>query len=300
MTMRLVWFLALAAVILSFGAGLAQQAQGDPMDKDALAKRAEAFVEAFHKGDAKALAAFWTLDGDHIDQAGRHMKGRAAIESAFKDMFAANKGLKLRVDSESLRFVTPDVAIEDGTTEVIPSDGEPPTLARFSIVHVKQNGHWYLSSVRNSEIAPPSNMEHLIGLEWLIGNWSGVREKGEVEQLTLARTKTQNFIVGRFSTSSRKVSLGSASVRIGWDPVAKRVRSWIFDDTGAFGKGAWTAEGKKWVVKTTSILPDGKKAAATLVIASVDADTISMQAKDRSVGDERLPDVDEVKLKRVK
>jgi uncharacterized protein (TIGR02246 family) len=279
---------------------VAAQGKGDPQDKEALAKRAEAFVDAFHKADAKALAAFWTPDGDHTDQAGRQLKGRTAIEAAFKEMFSANKGLKLLVVSEALRFVTPDVAIEDGVTEVIPTDGGPPTRARFTIVHVKLNGSWQLSSVRNSPYVPPSSAEHLGALGWAIGNWAGAREKGEVEQLSLAWTESQNFITGSFSTTAQNVSLGSAKVWVGWDPLSKRVRSWTFDDTGAFGEGSWTADGKKWVVKTTSVLPDGKKASATLIIAPVDADTITLQARDRSAGDERLPDVPEVKLKRVK
>src|SRR5437763_17088492 len=85
-------------------------------DQEAIAKSAEAFVEAFHKGDAKALAAFWTADGDYTDQRGRHLKGQEAIEKAFKAFFTENKGLKLRINSDSLRFATPEVAIEDGTT----------------------------------------------------------------------------------------------------------------------------------------------------------------------------------------
>ncbi len=127
MKTRLMRLLALLTLMCTTEIGLAQQSTGNPKDKDALAKRAEAFVDAFHKGDAKALAAFWTPDGDHFDQHGRQLKGREAIEAAFKELFSANKGLKLRVDSEALRFVNPDVAIEDGLTEVIPTDGGPPT-----------------------------------------------------------------------------------------------------------------------------------------------------------------------------
>src|SRR5262245_7531854 len=41
------------------------QPKGDTQDKAAIQKNAEAFVAAFHKSDAKALAAFWTTDGDY-------------------------------------------------------------------------------------------------------------------------------------------------------------------------------------------------------------------------------------------
>jgi uncharacterized protein (TIGR02246 family) len=73
----------------------------------ALANVAQAFVEAFDKGDAKAVAAFWTLDGDYTDQTDRVLKGREAIEEAYTQFFAENKGLKLGLDSESLRFPMP-------------------------------------------------------------------------------------------------------------------------------------------------------------------------------------------------
>src|SRR5262249_41376772 len=151
-----------------------------------IAKNAEAFVEAFHKGDAKALAAFFTTDADHTDQTGGTRKGREAIQKAFTSLFAEHKGLKLFIESDSLRFVTPDVAVEDGTTAVIPADGGPPTRARYTLVHVKKDGQWLVSSMRSNPYTPPSNAEHLGGLGWLIGDWSGETGTGEGERLSFA------------------------------------------------------------------------------------------------------------------
>src|SRR5262249_13779227 len=122
----------------------------------------------------------------------------------------------------------------------------------------------------------------------------------EVERLSFAWGENQSFVIGAFSTTARNVSVGSAKQWIGWDPLAKRVRSWIFDTTGALGEGSWTADGKKGVITTTMVLPDGKKAAATFTVSSVDADTILLQSRDRSVDGNKLPDTKEVKLKRVK
>src|SRR5271166_2446331 len=89
-------------------------------EENSLTNNAKAFVDAFEKGDAKAIAAFWAEDGDYVDVNGRHLQGRPSIENAFKDFFTENKGLKLRIDVNSVRFVTPDIAIEDGITSVIP------------------------------------------------------------------------------------------------------------------------------------------------------------------------------------
>src|SRR5271165_7027098 len=149
--------LALPALCSSADPTWAQKRQGNPQEEAALEKCAEAFVEAFHNGDAKALAAHWTPDGDYTDQTGRHMKGRSAIEKAFAEFFAENKGLKLRIDSASLRFISPEVAIEDGTTEVFAPGGAPPSRARYNIVHIKKDGRWYLSSVRDAVFTPSRN-----------------------------------------------------------------------------------------------------------------------------------------------
>jgi uncharacterized protein (TIGR02246 family) len=273
---------------------------GNPEAEAAIQKLAEAFVEAFHKGDAKAVAACWAPDGDFILQTGRELKGRAAIEKAFADLFAKNKGLKIRIESLSLRFPTPESAIEDGTTEVFPADGGPPTRARFTNVHVKQDGQWLLSSSREAPYVPPGNYQHLQGLEWAVGDWAGEAEDGVVERLTVAWSDNQNFLNATLETTLKNTSVGKATQWIGWDPVAGRIRSWIFDATGGFGEGSWAQDGKKWVVKTTSVLQDGKKAAATYVLTPVDADTTTLQARDRSEDGNRLPDTKEVKLKRVK
>jgi hypothetical protein len=48
-------------------------------EEAALQKNAEAFVDAFHRGDAKTLAGLWTADGDYTDQRGRRIKERRIL-----------------------------------------------------------------------------------------------------------------------------------------------------------------------------------------------------------------------------
>jgi uncharacterized protein (TIGR02246 family) len=272
----------------------------NPKEADALLKNAEGFVEAFHKGDAAALAAFWTKDGNYTTQTGRRLEGRDAIEKAFKEYFAENKGLKLRIDSDALRFLTPEVAVEDGTTEVIPPDGTPPSRARYTTVHVKKDGKWYLSSVRDAPYAAPSNYEHLRGLEWAIGEWADEGEKGEVARVSFAWAENQNFIVSTFATTIKNIAVGGGTQWIGWDPAARKVRAWTFDNDGGFGEAVWTKDGNKWVVKTTATLRDGKRASSTNTITKVDADTVTWQSTDRTLDGKAVPDIKEVRMKRVK
>jgi uncharacterized protein (TIGR02246 family) len=302
MTTHPLRLMALALMMASFlaRAGMAAQPADPAGEKAALQKNGEAFVEAFQKGDASAVAAFWVPDGDYTNQTGHQLKGRKAIETAFKAFFSENKGVKVQIESDSLRFVTPDVAIEDGTTTVATPDAGPPSRARYTIVHVKKDGRWFLSSVREAPFAPPGNFEKLRGLEWAIGNWDAENDRGEAEHLSLSWADNQNFIVGTFRATVKNVSVGAATHWVGWDPQTKRIRSWIFDATGGFGEGAWSRAGDKWTIKTTSVLQDGKKAAAMIVLGRIDADTLSLQSTKRTVDGQAVPDTKVMKLKRAK
>jgi uncharacterized protein (TIGR02246 family) len=269
-------------------------------DEEAILKNAEGFIAAFHKGDAKGLAAFWVDNGDYTDITGRLLKGRGAIEEAFVGLFAENKGLKLRIDSHSLRFLTPDVAVEEGVTSVIAPDGGPPSRAHYAITHVKKDGQWKLGSVRDTPYKAPSNYEHLKALEWALGEWADENQGGAVARASFAWAENQNFIVSSFASTFKNIAVGGATQWIGWDPAAKQIRSWTFDSSGGFGEGVWTIDGDKLTIKTTATLRDGKKMTSTSVVTRIDADTLTWRSVERAVDGKPLPDQKEVRMKRVK
>jgi uncharacterized protein (TIGR02246 family) len=303
------WFgLALGLVVilavgLILGVGkVATQADEPPKGAEVPGKgqRSQEFVAAFNKGDAKAVAGFWTPDGDYIDQDGRHYKGRAAIEKLFAKLFAEQKGAKLTVTVTSARMVGTDLALEDGITEVAPADGGPPSAARFSAVLVKKEGAWYFESVRESDAVPPSHAEHFEPLEWLIGDWTGESEKGESATASYEWAENDNFIVGSFATTLNGVPVVGGDQWIGWDAVDKQIRSWSFYSGGGFSESTWTKDGEKWTIKTTAKTGDGKKVSMTNVLTKVDADHLSWQATKVSVDGKSVPDGALVKMKRVK
>lgn len=289
--------LALACALGS--STILRAAEPDPQEA-AITKTAEAFVEAFHKGDAKALAAFWTPDGDYVDADGRVLKGREAIEKSFAELFAINKGLKLRIDVANLKFPTPDLAIEDGTSSVIAPDGSAPSRARYTNVLVKKDGQWLLSSVREAADAGPSNYEFLRGLEWAIGEWVDDVPAGEVGHISFAWAPGQNFIVSTRTVDFKDTPLLQTTQWIAWDAAAKQIRSWSFQADGGFGESTWAKDGNKWMVKSESVLADGSKVTSTNVIAQGDADALTVLSKDQSVNGQALPDTKEVKMKRLR
>lgn len=273
-------------------------AEADPREA-AITKTAEAFVEAFQKGDAKGIAAFWTPDGDYVDDTGRIFKGREAIEKSFTELFAANKGLKLRIDVASLKFPSQDVAIEDGTTTVTSSDGSTPMRARYTNVLLKKGDQWLLSSVREAPDSGPSNYEFLRGLEWAVGEWiDDVPAGGEVGHLSIEWAPGQNFIVATRTVDFKDDSQLHSTEWIGWDAAAKRIRSWSFQADGGFGTSTWTKDGNKWVVETESVLADGEKVTSSNILTPVDANSLTSQSREKKTNGRALPESKEVKMKR--
>jgi len=306
--------LAVALAVGQFSVGKTPQKPDEPKarDKDApprdapaeeapgKGKRAQEFIAAFNKGDAKTVAGFWTPDGDYVDQDGRTIKGRDAIEKLYEKVFAERKGAKLTIIVGSRRQVSPDVVLEDGVTEVVPANGDPGITTRFSAVLVKKEGEWYIESLRESEARPPSNSDHLDELEWLLGDWTGENEKGESATASYHYAENDNFLVSSFATTLNGIPVVGGTQWIGWDAIDKKVPSWSFYSGGGFGEAVWTKDGNKWEIKTTARTAAGKKASATNILTKVDDDHATWQITKLTVDGHVIPDSKPVKLKRVK
>jgi uncharacterized protein (TIGR02246 family) len=263
-------------------------------------KRAQEFIAAFNRGDAKAVAGFWTPTGEYTDQTGRKYQGREALLKLYARVFAENKGAKLAVTVTSARMVAPEVALEEGLTEVTPAEGGPPSVAAFSAVLVKKDGEWYFESVRESLAQPPSNAAHFESIEWLLGDWTGEATKGESARASYAWAENRNFIVSSFATTLNGVPVTGGTQWIAWDAVDKQIRSWSFYSGGGFGEAVWTESGGTWKVAVQARTADGKKISATNVITRTDNDHCTWQVTKLTVDGKPMPDAAPVKMVRVK
>jgi uncharacterized protein (TIGR02246 family) len=297
-------------VVLQYTQGLAIVVEESPqaLKADAaqqaaaaeIAKTAEAFVAAYEKGDAKTVAAFWAPDGDYVDPDGRVLKGRQAIEDDFSDFFTANKNLKLRIEVGSMRFPTPNTAIEDGVTSVITPDGAPPSRTRYTNVLARKNGQWFLESVRESAFVPPNNYEQLRVLDWTIGEWADDTKEGQVGFVKFEWAPDDNFILSTRAVGVKDVLLDNGSQRIGWDPATREIRAWNFETDGGFGESTWSRDGNTWIIKSNAVLRSGSRVTATNIVTRVDPDTITWQSKDQQLDGKPLPDTQVITMKRVK
>jgi hypothetical protein len=189
------------------------------------------------------------------------------------------------------------LAIEDGTTKETAAPGETPDYDRYTVLHVKRDGKWLMALARSEEGGtPPSNNERLRPLAWLVGDW--VDDDGNIKVSSTCRWSDDgNWLLQDYHVQVSGQEAMQTSQRIGWDPQAKRIRSWVFDSEGGFGEGSWTFDGDIWLIKATGVRPDGTTASSTNVLVPDGKDSYIWRSRDRIIGDERSAPI-EVKVVR--
>jgi uncharacterized protein (TIGR02246 family) len=263
-------------------------------DKAAIEKAIESYTAAFNAGDAKALADHWGPEAVYVNPlTGVQVEGRDAIVKEFESIFTNLKDSRLAVDVESIRFVSPSVAVENGVAQLISADGQPQQSS-YTAIHVKREGKWFLDRVTELDLpAVLSHYEQLKDLEWMIGTWIDGDDQARIET-TCQWTRNKNFVSRSFTVSIRdQVDLAGMQI-IGWDPAAKQIRSWVFDSDGGFAEGRWIKKDNRWSITVTGTMPDGRKVSSVNVITYVDDDQFKWQSVSRMVDGELLPNIDEV------
>lgn len=266
-------------------------------DEAAIRASGAAFVEAYNARDAKKLAALWTPEAIYLDPAtGEQSVGRDEIEKAFADAFSDQQDAKLVVDSASIEFVSPNVAIVRGSAHVV-RPGEEPADSDFTSVRVKRDGKWLIDRVSEveTEKAPPSNYDHLKELQWMIGSWHDDDPRPGIEiQTDCEWTKNKNFITRSFAIAIGNQVNKSGMQIIGWDPNDKQIHSWVFDSDGGFGEGSWTHKGNKWLIQNSGTLPGGGKATSLNIMTQLDDDSYEWESVNRDIDGQLQPNVQPV------
>jgi uncharacterized protein (TIGR02246 family) len=265
-------------------------------DEEAIRGNIALFVKAYNAGDAKAIAALFTPDGMIVDKEGEESVGRAAIAQTFAGLFKETPGRRIEVSVESIRFIGADLAMEVGSTKETSAPGESPEYDRYTVLHVKRDGKWQMALARDEEGPEASAHEQLRPLAWLVGEW--IDDGGSAVARSSCRwSKDGNFLLQDFKLQINGRNAMDVVQRIGWDPAAKRIRSWVFDSEGGFGESVWARDGDGWIIRATGVRPDGTTAAATNLLVRTGKDGYVWRSTDRLVGDERQPPT-EVKVVR--
>lgn len=253
-------------------------------DEAAIRQHIEQFEKAYNAHDAKAVAALFAPDGKIEDKEGHTFEGRETIEKTFAAIFADSPKQQLEVYVESIRFINADLAMEVGTTKAT-NPGEAPEYDRYTVLHVRRDGKWQMAYARDEEGPKASANERLQTLAWLVGEW--VDDDGVSDVSSTCKWSDDGmYLLQEFKLKLKGQEAMSVSQRIGWDPLANTIRSWVFDSEGGFGEGIWLRDGDNWIIKATGIRPDGTVGSATNYLVREGPDGYTWQSQDRVVADE--------------
>lgn len=296
--MKLSLFILLGTAFWATSPAWAQEAAPPSPAETSIRQSAPAYVKAFNSRDSQALAGQWSPDAVYVNRAtGEEVAGRAAIAAQFDALFKAQPDLKLDVSVESIRFLSPNVAVEQGTSKFLSPKGDPEEID-YTAVYVQRDGKWLLDRVTDdARETTPSHYQQLKPLEWLVGKWVDQDEQARIET-ECNWAKNNNFLVRSFTVSAGdEIDLSGMQI-IGWDASTKSIRSWTFDSNGGFAEGTWSGRGNRWFIHNKGILANGQKTTMVNVVKPVDDMSFTWQTIDRTVGGELLPNIAEVTIVR--
>jgi uncharacterized protein (TIGR02246 family) len=255
----------------------------------------KAMTAAYNQADAKGLAAVFTDDAILFEQDGNEVRGRDAIDRHYGEAFDNGPTCKIVEKVEAVHFLSPDVASVIGHFHLDDEKGTALFSGRYSLLAVRKQNQWKLAELRDLANTSRDSGEKagpLGELEWLVGDWVDEGEDGK-GTATVRWEEGKKFLVRKYSVQAEGEPDRSGTQWIGWDPQAKQIRSWVFDSEGDFGQGQWTRAGNAWIIKASGVSGDGLPTSSTQVIEPINKDSLKLNATERIVGTELLPDIEE-------
>lgn len=273
--------LAIICTVSSASAGDQEQA------KAAIAKGGESYAKAFADADAKALAAAYAVDAEYKSLDGRIVRGREALEAFFRGFFSDGRKRQLLVESESLTFPAPGVAVERGVTTLTDEKAKTAAQARFTSVLVEKDGQWLLASVEETPHAGGDPSGELAPLAPLLGEWSADLGGGREVRVAAGPSASGSFLVIERAILDGGAPVSGSIEWVGWDPVKKVLRSWSFESDGGFSESEWKADGNALVVATKATLREGAVVDETQRISRGKDGTLSVESLALSLDGEK-------------
>jgi uncharacterized protein (TIGR02246 family) len=266
-------------------------------DEKVLRQSAADFAAAYNSRDAKKIAAQFAPQGEMVNERGA-IQGREAIEKAFAEQFAESLKYKMSLQIDSLRFLSDNLAVEEGRLVQTSDEGDLPH-DRYLVIHVREGGKWQVASARDMpepEERLPAH-EHLKQLEWMVGEW--VDEGADSVVATSCRwDDNKSFLLVDYSVKIAGQPAISGTQHIGWDPLTRQLKTWNFDSDGGHREGFLHRDGDRWIVKLHGVSADGRMGLATEIHTFVSEHAMTWQAVHRVLDGEPLADTGEIKVVR--
>jgi uncharacterized protein (TIGR02246 family) len=273
--------------------GIAGAEEPSP-ELDGLRKAATEFVQAYNRKDAASLAAMFTENGEITDVSAEDItSGRDAIKARYEEIFADPKAPEMAIEVASVRFVTPTVAIEDGTYYLdLPGDDSPVIATAYTATLTKSaTGTWQVASTRSLKDVTAAEDQLAELATNLKGEWVCTREGVKVE-LVFGWDDSGKFLSGEAVVTKPDSDPLTSTIRIGWDGARKGINWWIFDNEGGFSKAAWTASDDGWLSHGEGTTAEGEATSANGHVVFDGEDTMIWKTTNRLVNGESLPDIE--------
>lgn len=142
---------------LLFSAALLAQAPAPGTDQEAaIIKLVQQYVDARDLSDRNAIEALFTPDADQLVSSGEWRRGRKAVVEGALASSKREAGSRRTIRLETIRFVTPEVAIADGPYELAGVPGGHDRKMWTTFVLKQVHGAWRIAAIRNMLPAPPA------------------------------------------------------------------------------------------------------------------------------------------------
>ena len=280
-----------AQEVAKTAAGLPARA-GRAEDEKAIGAVVEAFVRAFDAGDAKAVAETYSETAIVVGRGGASGPRGVPRSERITPLRSrtnprARSPLRSRRSGSSARR---QPLRKDERPSLRPRGWASPEISRFTAIYVKEGGKWLQAAVRDEPASDLTPHDRLKELEWLVGEWVNESQDAVVSTVC-AWDKGGNFLVREFTMKTQGRPVLSGTQRIGWDPLKKQFKTWIFDSEGGHGEGHFHQIGTQWIVKVDGVGSSGQPATATNTITRLGKDRLGWQSADRTLGDSAVPGV---------
>lgn len=271
-------------------------ADSHAQDREGARDAMGSFVKVFESRDANALAGLFTAEGELQNVSGLKLQGRESIQRAFTSLFSRTPEVKAELKSDSIRFISKDTAIDEGTVSVQRGPTEKATKARYTAVVVREESTWRIASISESPVQEQASANDL---GWLAGKWKSEGAGAAEIETTYSWDAAKKFIIARFTIKEAALAFSGTQV-IGVDPSTGQIHSWTFEADGGIGEADWNRDGDHWVLDASGTTADGSALSQTNILRRISDDVVTWQSVNRRLGGAQLADLPPVKVTRVK
>lgn len=250
---------------------------------------AAAYVRAFNDRDFNALGSQWTERAELVE-GGSRVAGRERIVQSLRGWLERHPQAALDIVVTDVDPLGTSLARVRGVMRFTRKSGDKPVESRFVSLRVLDDGAWRLAE----SIVAPSHAAALDDLDWILGTWQAADpQAGTSVETTFERSLGGFAIIGRTKVRPKTGAAIETLEIVHADRTTGSVRSWTFDSTGARAEGVLKTEGttlNQTMIGTPSAAVAGSVARWERVIAPTGEGRFTLQAIDRSVDGQPLPD----------